>query len=305
MLARMPTTESATASPRAPLSNATRLGPASLIVTDLDRSVDFYVRAIGLRVHRRHSGTAALGGGREDLLVLVEERDARPAGRHAGLYHVALLHSSRLELARAAQRLALTRTPIQGASDHGISEAIYLADPDGNGLELAADRPRVEWPDHGGAGAMPAPAPLDVLGLLGLVEHDEPTDAIDAGTVIGHVHLHVGNVEDSLRLYRDVLGFEVMNRFSNVAFVSAAGYHHHVGINTWRGAGVPPVPPATVGLRRWTLVVDPSDAAAIATRATAAGLDTTARDGGIELRDPSGNAVLVLAQAPAENGEER
>jgi catechol 2,3-dioxygenase len=119
-----------------------RLGPVHLTVSDLDRSVDFYESTIGLQVHRREAGAAAMGVGDEDLLVLYEEPDARRAGRHAGLYHYALLFPSREELARAALRLAATKTPIQGASDHGTHEAIYLPDPDGNGIELAADRPR-------------------------------------------------------------------------------------------------------------------------------------------------------------------
>ena len=292
----MSSTDTTTAPAGGQLSNATRLGPTHLTVTDLDRSVDFYERSIGLRQHRRDDGVAALGGGGEDLLVLHEEPGARPAGRHAGLYHVALLHPSRLELARAAQRLAATRTPIEGASDHGISEAIYLSDPDGNGLELAADRPRAQWPEHGGAAAMPPPQPLDVLGLMALVDGDEPTASVDADTVVGHVHLHVRGVEEALRLYRDVLGFDVMNRFSNVAFVSAAGYHHHVGLNTWRGEGVPPVPAGAVGMRHWTLVVDPADAVAIAGRAADLGVPSREVDGGSMLQDPSGNAVLVVAE---------
>ena len=140
------------------LAPETRLGAVELTVTDLDRSVSFYENAIGLRTHRRDDGTAAVGAGGEDLLVLVENPDARPTGRHAGLYHFALLHPSRLELARAAARLAATRTPIQGASDHGISEAIYLPDPDGNGIELAADRPKDRWPDLSRDERRPRPA---------------------------------------------------------------------------------------------------------------------------------------------------
>src|SRR5215210_563035 len=113
-----------------------RLGPVQLTVTDLDRSVGFYQDSLGLRPHRREDRVAALGAGEGDLVVLHEEPGARPAGRHAGLYHFALLFPARAELARAVQRLAATRTPISGASDHGVSEAIYLPDPDGNGIEL-------------------------------------------------------------------------------------------------------------------------------------------------------------------------
>ncbi|MEA2229514.1 MAG: catechol 2,3-dioxygenase, partial [Solirubrobacteraceae bacterium] len=139
-----PETASATTAP-APLADTLRLGPVHLTVTDLDRSVAFYQDAIGLRLHHREDPMAAMGAGGEDLVVLTEEQTARRAGRHSGLYHVALLYPSREALARAVQRLAVTRTPIEGASDHGISEAVYLPDPDGNGLELAADRPRDVW----------------------------------------------------------------------------------------------------------------------------------------------------------------
>src|SRR5687768_4981514 len=141
-----------TAIPTSPLPATLRLGAAHLTVSDLDRSVGFYQDALGLRQHRREGAVAALGTGGEDLLVLHEEPGARPAGRHAGLYHFALLFPSREELARAVQRLADTRTPISGASDHGVSEAIYLPDPDGNGIELYADRPRDAWPPPAGPG---------------------------------------------------------------------------------------------------------------------------------------------------------
>src|SRR5919112_6810258 len=144
-----------------------RLGAVHLTVTDLDRSVAFYEEAIGLRSHRREGAVAAMGVGEEDLLVLHAEPGARRAGRHAGLYHYALLFPSREELARAALRLAATRTPGQGPSDHGTHEAIYLPDPDGNGIELAADRPREAWPDLANpdlnAGG---PRPLDMNALL-------------------------------------------------------------------------------------------------------------------------------------------
>src|SRR5215216_5813238 len=141
-------TEEASAPPVLPPT--LRLGAVHLTITDLDRSAAFYEDAVGLMVHRREDGVAALGAGEEDLVVLHEQPGARRAGRHAGLYHYALLYPDRTELARALARLAATRTPIDGAADHGVSEAIYLSDPDGNGIELYADRPRTAWP--------PAPA---------------------------------------------------------------------------------------------------------------------------------------------------
>ena len=176
------------------LAPETRLGAVELTVTDLDRSVSFYEDAIGLRTHGSGGGRAALGAGGEDLLVLVENPDAGSAGRHAGLYHFALLHPSRQEL--AAQRLAWRHADsIQGASDHGISDAIYLPDPDGNGIELAADRPKEQWPDlsvmSGG------PDPLDLDALLASVSDEEARESVDPGATIGHIHLHVGDLQET------------------------------------------------------------------------------------------------------------
>ena len=273
------------------LAPETRLGAVELTVTDLDRSVTFYEDAIGLRTHRRENGRAALGAGGEDLLVLVENPDARPRGRHAGLYHFALLHPSRLELARAAARLARTHTPIQGASDHGISEAIYLPDPDRNGIELAADRPKEQWPDlsvmSGG------PDPLDLNALLDSVADDEPQESVAPDTIVGHLHLHVGDLKESTHFYVQVVGFEIMTYLPSAVFVAAGGYHHHVGFNTWRGPGVPPAPDGTVGLRHFTVVLrDDAELEALRERARAADLEVEDTADGAVLRDPSGNALL-------------
>jgi catechol 2,3-dioxygenase len=273
------------------LAPETRLGAVELTVTDLDRSVSFYGDAIGLHTHRREEGRAALGAGGEELLVLVESPEALRAGRHAGLYHFALLHPSRQELARAAARLARTRTPIQGASDHGISEAIYLPDPDGNGIELAADRPKEQWPDlsvmSGG------PDPLDLNALLESVADEEHPDSVAAETTIGHIHLHLGDLEASTRFYVDVAGFDVMTYLPSAVFVAAGGYHHHVGFNTWRGPGVPPAPDGVVGLRHFTVVLrDAAELEALRERARVGDVAVEEAADGALLRDPSGNALL-------------
>ena len=270
-----------------------RLGAVHLTVSNLDRSVGFYRDAIGLRLHRREKAVAAMGVGGEDLVVLHEEPVARRAGHHAGLYHYALLHPSRVELARAALRLAATRTPIQGASDHGTHEAIYLPDPDGNGIELAADRPRERWPeplDYAGG-----PHPLDLDGLLALVAGEEPRREAAPGLVVGHVHLHVGDLDRGLAFYRDVLGFDLMTFMPGAAaFVSAGGYHHHLGFNVWRGEGVPPAPADRVGLRHWTVVLDdPADLDAVRRRVRASGVEVEEYGGdGFVVRDPWDIAVL-------------
>jgi len=172
----------------ASLPATTRLGAVHITVSDLDRSIEFYERAIGLRLHRREDGSAALGAGGSDVLVLVEQPGALPAGRHAGLYHFALLHPSRAELARAAMRLATTGTAIEGASDHGISEAIYLPDPDGNGIELAVDRPKEEWPDLSDPATYASgPKPLDLYGLLELAGAEDPTQYVDPELTVGQI----------------------------------------------------------------------------------------------------------------------
>jgi catechol 2,3-dioxygenase len=281
----------------AALADATRLGEVHLTVTDLERSLVFYEQAIGLRVHRRDDATAALGTGGDDLVVLHEDRSARPAGRHGGLYHVALLYPTREELARVAIRLAITRVPIQGASNHGTHEAIYLPDPDGNGLELAADFPREQWPDISSPeGYGSGPAPLDLDSVLATVAGEDPSAHAAPGLTVGHVHLHVGDLDAATRFYRDGLGFAVMTDLGTAVFVSAGGYHHHVGINVWRGRGVPPVPADAVGLRHWTLVVaDADELAAVRARLQAIGAPVEDRDEGVLSRDPSGIAVLVVA----------
>ena len=279
-----------------------RLGSVHLTVTELDRSVAFYQDAIGLRLHRRENSTATMGVGEEDLLVLYEEPGARRAGRHAGLYHYALLFPSRDELAHAALRLAATQTRIQGALDHGTHEAIYLPDPDGNGIELAADRPRERWPrtlEYDGG-----PQPLDLDGLLTVVAGEEPRPVAGPGLAIGHMHLHVGDLERGLGFYRDVLGFELTALIPGAAaFVAAGGYHHHLGFNVWRGEGVPPAPQDRVGLRHWTVVLeDPRQVADVAERVRAAGIATEKYERDFLARDPWEIAVLfVTPEAREEN----
>lgn len=280
--------------PRASLPATLRLGAVHLTVADVDRSVAWYQQALGLRVHRHDPTEAELGDGTETVVVLREDAQARPAGRHAGLYHYALLHPSREELARAALRLSATRTPIQGASDHRTHEAIYLPDIDGNGIELAADRPREQWPS--GLGYDRGPAPLDFDNLLATVAGEEPTAHVGPGLRMGHLHLHVGGIDEGLAFYRDVIGFEPQANLGSAAFVSAGGYHHHLGFNIWNGPGVGPAPAHTVGLRRWTVELErDADVAAVRARVEDAGIATDAVDRGFLVRDPWQTAVAFVA----------
>jgi catechol 2,3-dioxygenase len=249
-----------------------------------------------LRTNRRGDGEAVLGAGGEDLLGLVEDPGARRAGRHAGLYHFALLHPSRLELARTAKRLIATRTAVSGASDHNISEAIYLPDPDGIGIELAADRPRETWGDLSDPTAIGGPMPLDLHDLLASVEDEEPRAEASPELKVGHLHLHVGDIDRALGFWRDGVGFQVMTRFPSAAFIAAGGYHHHLGLNTWRGEGVPPQPDGVVGLRHWTIFLDGAeDVAAVRERVEATGAEVEDRPEGFLARDPWRNAVEIAA----------
>jgi len=279
------------------------VGPVALNVSDLARSVSFYRDALGLRVHRQDGASAALGAGGEDLLLLEERPDAPRPRRATGLYHFALLVPARRDLARALRHLSAARVPLQGAADHLVSEALYLADPDGNGIEIYRDRPRAEWVYDGGRLRMTTD-PLDVEGLLGEVEGDgEPWQGLAPGTGMGHVHLRVSDLAAAEAFYRDVLGFDLTTRYgSSAAFLSRGGYHHHLGLNTWESQGAPAPPPGALGLHTFQLHLPAAEVSRIRAAAGAAAGERgflaapEARDG-LLLRDPAGNAVRVAEQS--------
>ena len=279
---------------------ATTLGPVALTVSDLAASRRFYEQAIGLRTVDRDDGTVELTAqdGRP-LVVLHGDGAAPPLNRRAtGLFHLAILFPSRRDLAFALARLAEARWPLDGASDHLVSEALYLSDPDGNGIELYRDRPRDEWRyDDDGALAM-STLPLDLRDVLGeLSQATEPQPTAPARTTMGHVHLQVADIPEAEAFYNGVLGFDVMVRgYPGALFVSAGGYHHHLGLNTWHSAGSGPPAPGSVGLRHYEVQLpDSAELAAVLGRIRAAGIDTTDVPGGTLVRDPSGNGVLLTA----------
>ncbi len=277
------------------LPAALRLGAVHLDVADLPRAVAWYERSLGLRVHEHGEVLAALGDGDELLLVLHEDRGAKPAGRSAGLYHYALLYPSREALARAVLRLEASEVRVQGASDHETHEAIYLADADGNGIELAADRPRSAWPEHLGYAA--GPKPLDFEALMGTVAGERAASWVAEGMRVGHLHLHVGDIEEGLRFYCDTVGFEVQASLGSAAFVSAGGYHHHLAFNVWNGVGAKAPPPHAVGLHAWSVWLDEDEAMKLRARLEAAGHAIGEVPGGFLVRDPW-NTALVVAVAP-------
>ena len=224
------------------LPDATRVGRVRLQVSDLGRSVDYYQQVIGLAVIRRDAASAALGPGHSDtvLVELHERRGVRPVPPHGrfGLYHFALLVPDRADLGRFAGHLADVDARVASA-DHLVSEALYLWDPDGLGIEVYADRPRSEWRARGNELAM-ATEPLDVRGLV-RAAHGTAWSALPLGTVMGHVHLHVGSLHRAEALYHTALGLDkIVWSFPGALFLSAGGYHHHLAVNTWvEGASSP------------------------------------------------------------------
>ena len=276
----------------------TAMGTISLNVKNLDRSLDFYQQGLGLSLQRRGDGVAYLGAGGEDLLKLVEQPDARRVHGTTGLYHFALLVPSRLQLAHSLKHIIETETPVQGFADHGVSEAIYLSDPDGNGIEIYRDLPRDRWPLVNGQLQM-VTDPLDLDNLLSeLNQNGGPRTDLHPGTVIGHVHLHVRDTTAAETFYADVLGFDVMQRFGRSAsFLSAGGYHHHLGANTWAGVNAPPPPEDALGLR-WYSINLPDDTAlrSVVDRVRRAGITIQGSQEGLFLRDPSGNGIRLAAK---------
>jgi catechol 2,3-dioxygenase len=241
-------------------------------------------------VHGRENGTARLGAGGDDLLVLTEQPGARPADGYSGLFHFALLVPSRPALARFLAHAARERVALTGLSDHDVSEAIYLRDPDHHGIEIYADRPRERW--DGEVAERMTTRPLDTDDLLGVLDDPatEPFEGLAGGTVMGHVHLCVADIGAAVGFYRDVLGFDLMARLGDqAAFLAAGGYHHHLGAITWQSRGAPYAPDDRARLTRMTIVVGSDE-----TVDAAAGLEGAERTaGGVALRDPAGNPLLV------------
>jgi catechol 2,3-dioxygenase len=273
------------------------IGAVRLTVSDLARSQSFYERAIGLQASELEDGTIALRVSGESPLIELRGDSAAPAldRRATGLYHQAILVPSRLDLALALARLADARWPLDGASDHLVSEALYLSDPDGNGIEIYRDRPREQWRRSGDQLAM-ATLPLDIDNLIGeLSAAHGPQPLAPAGTRIGHVHLQVADLEDAESFYHAVLGFDVVVRgYPGALFVSAGGYHHHIGLNTWHSAGASPPPPGSVGLRSFDVLLRAQpELDEVLARVREAGIGIEPTPAGALVRDPSGNGVLL------------
>jgi catechol 2,3-dioxygenase len=289
-----------TNAPRVGIDPDTTVGTVRLTVSDLVRSRAFYERVIGLQTVDHDDGTLGLGVGDGHPLIELHG-DSSATGldpRATGLFHLAVLLPTRADLAFALARLADARWPLDGASDHLVSEALYLSDPDGNGIEIYRDRPRDQWPRADGEIQM-ATLPLDLDDVMGeLAGARDLQRIVPAGTEIGHVHLQVADLGDAEEFYSGVLGFDVVVRtYPGALFVSAGGYHHHIGLNTWHSAGASPPPPGSVGLRSFEVdLPGERELELVLGRVRAAGIEIEQLGpGGALIRDPSGNGVLLRA----------
>jgi catechol 2,3-dioxygenase len=275
-------------------------GAVRLRVADLEGQREFYERAIGLRPIEPADGPARRGYPRPAVVELDGSPDAPPRpARTTGLFHLAILVPDRPELAAALARVVRAGWRLSGASDHLVSEALYLDDPEGNGIEIYRDRPRAEWGRDGGELLM-STLPLDVDGLLAELHENEPeVDEMRAGTRIGHVHLNVADLEAAENFYSRALGLDVTVRgYPGALFLSSGGYHHHIGVNTWAGLGAPAPPAGSRGLEWFELAVDgEARLGELERRLADAGADLERRAEGVLTRDPSGNGVLLTSAA--------
>ncbi|HEX6713890.1 MAG TPA: VOC family protein [Thermoleophilaceae bacterium] len=271
---------------------AARIGSVHLTVSNLGRSLDYYQRVVGLQIHDRENGTARLGTGGEDLLVLYEEAGAEPAPRNTGLFHFALLVPSQHDLARWLAHAIKHDVSLEGLSDHLVSEALYLRDPDWHGIEIYRDRPRSEW-ERDGEFVKMATLPLDVQALLSALDDGEADfEHLPLDTTMGHVHLQVAEIPATESFYTGQLGFDLQARYGGQAsFLSAGGYHHHLGANIWNSAGAPPASPGSAALRHFTVLLpDEDELDRVAARIPGAERDPS---GGIAVKDPASNTLIL------------
>jgi catechol 2,3-dioxygenase len=288
----------APSTPTTSIDPATDVGVVALTVANLERSLAFYIDTFGLGLIERSGTNAILGAGGTPLLLLTEYPGATPwpHDRYAytGLYHFAILVPTRADLGRWLRHwLEVTRS-LPGQGDHLVSEALYISDPDGNGIEIYRDRPRSEWHWDGGQVRM-ATDPVDIEGVLDEAAREgQPWPGLPAGTRLGHMHLQVGDIPKASAFYHGILGFDIVAQMPSALFVSAGGYHHHVGMNVWHSRGAGPAPAGTAGLRFFTidLASEAARAASLA-RLNASGVSYHQTRDLVLLRDPWQNAIIL------------
>lgn len=283
----------------------TQMGAISLAVANLENQLEFYQKALGFKLHWREGNQAGLGAGGSDLLLLTEEPSLKKYRGVTGLYHVAYLFPNRRELAIAMARLFAIKYP-NSPTDHIMTKTTYLDDLEGIGIELYCESPEDgTWTFKDGkfesyrkdGSWSDGREPLDVDALFKHIRDDDRLDVpVPPDTRIGHVHLHVRDVEEAVNFYHGIIGFDIMgvSKPFQMGFVSAGGYHHHLGLNTWQGRGAPPPPPDAVGLRYYTIDLPNQQAYdEVVARVDAAGVPTNQTEAGLLLYDPSQNGVVL------------
>jgi catechol 2,3-dioxygenase len=270
-----------------------QLGEVKLKVSNLERSLAFYQEIVGFKVLKQTANTVELtADGRTPLLILEEIPNAVivPKRSASGLYHFAILLPARIDLGVSLRKLIESGIHI-GQADHLVSEALYISDPDNHGIEIYRDRPRETWNRDAKGNIMMATDPIDWDGLLDEAK-DREWAGLPAGTTIGHVHFHVGDLDRSKPFYCDILGFDIAADYRQqmgALFISAGGYHHHIGLNIWAGNGAPAPPANGTGLAYYTIVLpDPEETANMLERLRSSGITVEQQDGSWFVKDPSG-----------------
>jgi catechol 2,3-dioxygenase len=280
------------------IHQATNVGQLALTVSDLRRSVSFYTDLIGLRVLEEAKDTVTLGVADDAFLVLNELSGAsewpRGGQSHPGLYHFAILVPTRTDLGRWLDHWLRQDMPLPGQGDHFVSEALYLEDPDGHGIEIYRDRPREEWEWQNGQVRMGVD-PVDIRGLLEEAQRSaDPFTSMPVGTTLGHIHLQVTDIAETARFYHDILGFDIVAQMPSALFMSAGGYHHHIGANVWHSRGARPAPDNSVKLSYYTIELPSSEARQdVLNRLNAAGIEIQSEQDGPVVTDPSGIQIRL------------
>ena len=267
------------------------IGTIYLNVRNLEIMLAFYQDIIGLQLHQRNGQTAHLGVGAEDLIVLTETSDYRRNRQTTGLFHLAVLVPDRLQLAKSLRRIAQMQTPLQGMSDHVVSEAIYLADPEGNGIEIYRDRPRNAWYKDGEFQLATLPLDVDAV-MSSLTQSDKAWDGLPTGTIMGHIHLHVAAILQSQAFYHSILGMDVMANMGSATFMSYDGYHHHLGANIWGGRQIRTS--EELGLEKYELHIhDDQRLQTILSALDGNGVAIIEDDNRYTIYDPSHNKIVI------------
>jgi catechol 2,3-dioxygenase len=272
------------------------IGAVALNVRDLDRVAGYYRDLLALSELGRNGGTVRLGVGDVMLVQLDHRPDAKADDpREAGLYHTAFLMPTRADLARWVKHIAGARVPVTGASDHGVSEAIYLDDPEGNGVEVYADRPPETWNWRDGLVDMPTEQ-LDVEDLVRAANGRPRYSEAPAGLRVGHIHLRVGDLDAAKRFYQEGIGLEPTRQRGGAMFMSSARYHHHVATNVWHSQGAGPRDERRAGLAWFSIEAnDGATLDALAARLQTAGAPLTPAPTGFEISDPWGTRIRLVS----------